>query len=263
MVMRSFKLFLFVCFLNFSISFGYNDFESNYLIPDKKRDEMRKYIMPETHHLKPILDLIFLNKRVTLNAKTLEKAGFTSLFSQPRSFIRVVRHPWLQGYLIKLVLDSELREKHGHPEWHWFMERCRGARKIKKAIKQFHCKHFEVPSKWIYPLPLMPSPPIDGRYTQKAVVLVVEDMQIVDDKANKRAWKEEITKGHLDELYRIISHAGGSSYRAANIPFTIRGTFAFIDTEYPDHKPDYTRIKNYLTKDMERYWEALIEGYFQ
>ncbi len=256
------KLFFWLIVFIASPLCSYNDFEYNRLIPKNQKEEMRKYILPKLHPLKPILDLIFLNNRATLNENTLTRAGFKMLFSQPRSYIKVARHPWLQGYLLKIMMDSELREKQGHPEWHWFMERCRGAKKIRKVINKHNITHFEVPKKWIYPLPLKPSPPMDSEYTQKAVILIVEDMHIVDDKTNKRAWKEEITYQHLDELYIIISEAQGSSYRAENIPFTVRGTFAFIDTEYPNHKPDYRRIRKSLTCDKAHYWDSLVGSEF-
>jgi hypothetical protein len=196
---------------------------------------------------------------VTQNPETFRKAGFQTLVVKSRSFIRVARHPLVPGYLFKVVLDSELREKRDKPEWYWFLQRCKGAKQIRDVIEANDFKHFAVPRKWIYPLSKSPAPPKTKEYTQKAVVLIVEDMDIVDDHANVQAWKHEITQEHLDELYVIIREAKGSSYRASNIPYTRRGVFAFIDTEYPHSTPDFKRIRKSLSPNMLSYWDKKVD----
>ena len=64
-------------------------------------------------------------------------------------------------------------------------------------------------------------------------VLLVDDMDLVSKQENEVAWKSMITREHLNELYLIITRAGGSSYRPDNIWLTKHGKFAFVDTEYP------------------------------
>lgn len=237
---------------------NYNGFDHNPLIPDNIKQEMRPFILSDAHPLKPFIDAIFADKRVTQDSHTFRQAGFQTLAVKKRSFIRVARHPWVPGYLFKVVLDSELREKHGKPEWHWFLQRCKGAQQIREVICANSFKYFAAPQKWIYPLPTKHTPLKTEDSLPKAVVLIVEDMDIVDDSRNLQAWETKVTAEHLDELFVIIRDARGSSYRASNIPYSRKGYFAFIDTEYPNSKPDFDRIRDYLSEKMIMYWDALV-----
>ena len=83
-------------------------------------------------------------------------------------------------------------------------------------------------------------------------------MQLIPSKENYNNWRKKITKKHLDELYLIISHGNGSSYRPDNVHFTYNNTIAFIDTEYPDRKPNFSSIRPYLSDGMKNYWDKLI-----
>lgn len=237
----------------------YNDFETNPYITADARVKIKPYLLPENHPAKETLDQIFKKSRASLNDKALENAGFHIKYKQPRSFVRVVSHPDLPGYLLKIVTDAELQEKHHKPAWHWFVNRCVGVEKIHKAIKKHHVKLFVAPNKWIYPLPLQPYPAVKkSDYKRKTVVLLVDDMHLVRKEDNKAAWKHKITKAHLKELYAIIKDVGGHSYRAENIPLTNKGKFAFIDTEYPSSPPKFKDIRSYLSGRNQVYWDSLV-----
>lgn len=240
----------------------YNDFETNSYISEEARNEIRPYLLPEDHPAKVKLDKIFHKARASFDDASLEKAGFTIKFRQPRSFIRVVSHPSLPGYLLKLVTDEELREKQDKPEWYWFVNRCKGVQKIKNVLAAHKIKYFVAPNKWIYPLPAHPYPAKgDLTHARKIVVLLVDDMKLVSKKANLTAWKKEIEKKHLDELYTIINAVGGHSYRASNIPQTVKGKFAFIDTEYPTSPPTFGDIRRYLSPKRQVYWDKLVRSH--
>lgn len=236
-----------------------SSFKNNPYISKKEKSAIKPYLLPDSHPIKPILDSLFSASRVTLNSTTLRNAGFTILHSRKRSFIKVVNHPLMPGYLFKLYLDDELRLKHGRQGWKWFSYRCQGARTIAKLIKKEKIKHFTVAKKWIYALPAEPAMPALPGHSRKNCILVAEDMQLVSKEENLAIWKNGITKKHLVELYDIISYAPGRSYRPDNIPYTKNGKFAFIDTEYPDHKPDYNSIRPYLSPDMLSYWDQLVK----
>lgn len=232
--------------------------EGNRAIPDKAKKKMRPHIIPDNHPMKKKLDLIFSKKRVTLNEQTFHDAGFITKCERPRTFIRVASHPLLPNYLLKVHLDSETRQKYGKPSWRWLVQRCEGADKIRFIIEHRKFKHFTVAHKWIYPLPENPSPPASSLYTRHLAALLVTDMQLTSDTLNYYAWKHYVTKDHLDELYVIISSAKGSSYRPDNISYTEKGTFAFIDTEYPSKGPDYKSIRGFLSPEMLAYWDKLV-----
>lgn len=224
--------------------------------------EMQKaiqpYLLPAEHKLKPALDAIFNESRVTFNDQSLRESGFKILFSKKRSFIRVARHPDLPGHLIKANLDSFLKEKKGTPTWKWFARRCQGAAKIRRVIAQSKFANFQAPRKWIYLLPNKPAPPKGVKVLRQSVVLLVEDMQLEPWEKNLEAWKK-MSHRHLDELYQIIRNAGGSSYRPDNIWLSKNGKFSFIDTEYPYAHGKFDTVRRYLSPRNKKYWDQLIK----
>jgi hypothetical protein len=218
-------------------------------------DTKKGHILPANHPGKRALDAIFLSRRATKDEATFEAAGFKTLFHKSRSFIRVASHPSLPGYLVKVYLDSEQRQKRNRAGWEWLVQRCEGAEKIRKIIEQNKIKHFQVPGKWLYPLPSQP----DSTSLDQPFVLLVHDMGLVSREENEVAWKSLITREHLNELHLIITRAGGSSYRPDNIWLTRRGKFAFIDTEYRTKTVDYESIISYLSPEMRNYWVNLTQ----
>jgi hypothetical protein len=217
---------------------------------------IKGHILPANHPGKPALDAIFLSRRATKNEAALRASGFTTLFKKSRSFIRVARHPSLPGYLLKVYLDSEQRQKRNRAGWEWLVRRCEGAEKIRKIIERNRIKYFQAPEKWLYRLPSQP----DSTSLDQPFVLLVDDMNLVSREENLEAWKSLITREHLDELYLIITRAGGSSYRADNIWLTRHGKFAFIDTEYPAQRFDYDSISSFLSPEMRSYWVTLTQS---
>lgn len=235
------------------------DFENNAAIPKNVKVKLRPYIIEDQHPMKNKLDQIFYQQRVTTNKKTFKKAGFKTLRKGPRSYVHVARHPSLSGYLVKAYMDDELREKRNRPSWHWLAKRCEGAEKIDQIIKSRKIRFFTVAPKWIYALPEHPSPPSDSSHTRHYALLLAKDMNLVSKDINLHVWSHDVTEAHLNELYTIISRAKGSSYRPDNITFTKQGVFAFIDTEYPSHGPDYKSIRPFLSPDMRDYWDRLVK----
>ncbi len=242
-----------------SASKYYNDFSDNPLIGSKKYKAMKPWVLPSNHPMRARLDSIFLASRAIKDSDAFQNAGFITFKVQPRSFIRVARHPELPGYLVKVYLDDELRLKRNKEGWTWFVKRCQGAKRIAKIIETKKIKNFVVSKKWIYPLPIKPKPPTGPEYAPKTEILIAEDMNIVSLRRSKEAWLTAMTPKHLDELYIIISYGRGRSYRPDNIPYTRDGKFAFIDTEYPDEKANFATPKAYLSPEMAVYWQKLID----
>jgi hypothetical protein len=236
----------------------FDDLEKNPYFSKQERKRIKPYLMPNDHPIKPILDKIF-SKRALLDADAFAAAGFVTKSVQPHSFIRVASHPETPGYLYKIYLDSELRLKKNTPGWKWFGYRTKNAKTIGDFIKKRKIQYFVVAKKWIYALPIEPSPPSDPLYARKNEILVVEDMNLVSDEENARAWRTVITKEHLDEFYAILTHAGGSSYRIDNVAYTKNGKFAFIDTEYNKKTPDHRAILPHLSPEMAAYWKKIAD----
>lgn len=233
--------------------------EKNRFLLRKQKEAMSPHLLPLNHPTRHVLDSIFLNHRATLDKDTFFNAGFRVIAKRPRSYIIVAKHRHLPGYLVKAYLDTELKRKFEKESWEWLVRRCEGAKKISAIIKQSRCRFFTVAKKWIYCLPEDPSPPSNNKlYTRHLALLVVTDMKLTSEKECLEAWATVITKEHLSELFRILVRAKGSSYRPDNIAYTEKGTFAFIDTEYPSLGPDLTSIRSFLNEEMRAYWDKLI-----
>ncbi|MBS4169102.1 hypothetical protein [Parachlamydia sp. AcF125] len=242
----------------FKLSASYNDFKENPYLSSAARKKLSPYLLPAGHAVKSPLDSLFLHARATQDSKALKDSNFQILSVQGRSFIHVLSHPSFSQYLLKAVLDCELRKKRGKPEWEWFARRCEYAKKIAEIIQKYHIKSFIVPQKWVYPLPLNPCPPLSKAYKQKPVVLVVQKMDLVPFQQTLDVWKNHIQKKQLKELYTIVSKLSRVSIRPDNLPLTTSGQFAFVDTEYVRSSPSYGFIRPYLSQEMRSYWDQLV-----
>lgn len=239
---------------------AYHDFKVNSCIVKEMHTMIRPHLLPETHAIKPVLDAIFSEYGVNKNADSLARAGFVTVSVRPFTFLTVVRHPCLPGYIQKIYLESDQRVKPGKPGWKWLVQRCQGADNIRKLIKAKKLKHFTVPDKWLYPLKAKPKHLQAKSGCGQPVILITTDMNLVSQAESEEAWKTKVTYEVLDELYEIISHGLASSHLSWNIPYTNDGTFSCIDTEHPVRKPDYKSVKLYLSKKMGKYWDALVKA---
>jgi hypothetical protein len=215
---------------------------------------MAPHLLPLDHPMKGKLDAIFSRSRAIQNQQSLIDAGFIILESGPKSYILLARHPQIPGYLFKLYLDSEQRMHKGVAHWRWLTRRCHGARKIKEVIKKKKLRHFIVPDKWLY---ILPPFPLSQEPHPQPVILVETYIHLHPD--SERAWKTRVTPQHLDELYLIYKSGYGSSNMIKNIPYTESGKFAFVDTESPKRKPHLKRTRHFLSKEMQQYWNILID----
>jgi hypothetical protein len=225
-------------------------------ISKKVWHKVEPYLLPDDHHTKPILDKIF-QTRALLNKRTMRHAGFIKPEVRRWTHIVVTSHSDLPGYLIKANLDVQ-RYQHNRPEHKCWSIRVRGARAIQKILDEHNWNHlFKVPKKWIYALPKDPKPPEE--FLRKNFILIEENMNLVDKNKNKKSWKKQITKEHLDALYYILTKTGLSDgIKTHNIPFSEDGRISFIDTDsYKKGKVDYSVLTKHLSPEMQKYWKKL------
>lgn len=232
------------------------DYVYNPHVSQELWEELLPYFLPIDHPIKVKLDRIFQKKRVTLSEETFEKAGF-KITRKNRPLNAVVSgHKDLQGYLVKVYLDSQ----HDINEWRMWLKRIKGVEVIRRCLQKHGFTQFDLPRKWIYPLPAEPSPPLSEKYHRKNFILVVEDMHILDYKANEQAYKKRITKSLLKALYTVLEECELTDcVYIGNMPFTESGKIAFIDTElYFNGHLRYNRLKKYLSVPMQNYLDTLI-----
>lgn len=229
------------------------------LIEKKLNYDPTPYLFPTDHSLKPVLDSLFPTQAIIQDSHSLEKAGFNLFRVKKSSGIYLVTHPKLPGYLIKLYPLSQSDHREDMSKQNWLIQRCRGAAKFRKLIRNHHIQYFVAPKKWLYELPKLP-----GQKTKRTFIVVETFMHLVSEKETKKAWKEKITKQHLREFLQFTKIGGtsGSGGLLINTPYTKEGKFAFIDTEYPDRIFPPSTLKKmgrYFSEEMSDYWKYLVE----
>lgn len=235
------------------------DYPYNPYIPIEVWLELKPYFLPLNHPIKKNLDHIFQdNKRVTLSEETFVEAGFSiTRLNRPINAI-VSGHKELKGYLVKVYLDSQL----ALPEWQMWIRRIKGIEVIQQCLNQHGFTQFVLPKKWIYPLPTEPSPPLSEAYNRKNFILVVENMHILNQKENAKAYKEKMTRCLLSALYTVMLECQLTDcVWIGNMPFTKKGKIAFIDTElFHNGLPDFERLKKYLSPPMQEHLNKLMRN---
>lgn len=230
--------------------------KEDYAIPDQMPKEIwekaRPYFIPFNHPVKPFLDKIFSQGRPLTNSESLKAAGFAHTRPEKFSKVIVTSHPEVKDYLFKIFTDDQ-----DVCEWEHWITRIEGARSLKQTIENFDQTHrFTVPNKWIYPLPNDPA-----RKAAKNFILVVEDAKLIDAEKNRERWKTQISRKDLDALHSILDKEGLSdTVYPFNLHYTVRGKFAFIDTQKHHNWPvPYHRLNPYLSDQNQQYWKVITK----
>lgn len=232
------------------------EYVRNPYVSEELWNALSPYFLPENSPEKAALDSIFTKRRVLSSIKSMYKSGF-NLITNHNDKIIVARHPYLKGYLIKAYTDDM-----PYPDWYWWKKRIDGINAIQtKIVESGYQGIMKTPRKWIYPLPAEPSPKVPTP-DRKNFILVVEEMDILDYKKNKKAYKNQMTPQILDAFYIVLSDLRLiDSVYSDNTPFCKDGRLAFVDSE---HSLDTTRpvplsnVAQYLSPEMYSYWEQLI-----
>lgn len=218
---------------------------------------LEPYLLPEHHPIKHKLDRLLADPEILNSEESLKKAGFDLSKSQHQAnHVKVAKHRKLKHYLLKAYTNDQLVGDESFA----FVRRVTRAEIIQEAIDRLgYGAYFKVPRKWIY---LLPHATFSSE--QRQCVLVVEDMHVFDDEMNAFLWKNAqwITQEKLFALYTLLSEEGlvGSIY-LDNIPFSIDGKIAFIDTEHVHVWPvPYNRLTRHLPKELCAYWKGLTTG---
>lgn len=251
------KLLLLIILCTFPIEAAY--YRPSH-VSKKRWEEVKPYFLPENHPIKRKLDVLFSQKkRILLNKRSLKKAGFSNPVPQETTRVIVTTHPSLPGYIIKTHLDAQKARKN-LPEEHFWKLRIQGISLIRKLVaEKGWSETFALPKKWIYPLPSKPAPP--SAFQRIDFILVEEDMRLLERKVNENKWKSKtVDQELLGKVYTILEELGLSDCaKPDNIPFTIEGKIAFIDTQsFHDWPVRYFRLNPYLSLKSKKEWKQLI-----
>ena len=219
----------------------------------------KTYLLPEEHPIKSELDQLFSTSRVIFNLRTLRAVGFET--SGPRKFTKIIiaTHPQFPHYLFKLFLDVQRYEK-SLSIYESLVQRVQGAQLIHEEIKKNQWEHlFKVPNKWIYVLPCTPETP--SEFEQKRFLLVEDNMQIHPDKVNESIWKSDnLSPEFLYSLFQLLTITGYRDVKPANIPFSLDGKAAFVDTQTVLSEVRYSKMTPYLSSRNQKFWKNLIKN---
>lgn len=252
-----YKKFIFSCLFIIG-TLSLEAISPNPYVKNKDWDQIEPYLMPEDHPIKAQLDEFFSRSRAIVSIKSMEKAGFINVFAQFHSHIVVTKHPEFPGYIFKIYLDAQRYYKN-RSEFYYYIKRVEGAKKIQNLLDEKDWNDtIKVPKKWIYALPLEPSPPEE--LIRKNFILVEEDMDIYGSSMNKKLWKSDlITTDLLDKFYTVLEEIGLSDCaKLQNAPIARDGRIALIDTQTHGCWPvTYYNMDYDLTPEMRSYWKKL------
>lgn len=221
---------------------------------------IRPYELPSGHLVRAHLDKLFKKSRFIKNIETLDRAGFTFPGPRKHTGLIVAKHAKTPGYIYKIYTDVQEFYKR-EPEYRLWLLRIEGATRIRNYVDRHQWNdHFKVPQKWIYIIP-KGTARADGYY-EKQTILVEEDMGLLSEKKNLQVWKgDSISKTLLEQVYHIITDLGlRDCAKPDNIPFSLDGRIAFIDTQTFDEPPiPYQRLTHYLNKSNQKYWKSLTK----
>ena len=216
------------------------------------------YLMPENHPIKTKLDTFFTQSRWTFNEKTMEAGGFLNVHPQKFSRAIVTKHPEFSGYVFKVYLDTQ-RYYLDLPEGEIWARRAEGANCVREVIERMGVHAMmKAPVKWIYRLPDQPKVP--KGYIPKRFILVQEDMELVSNEENRKLWKSDfITPELLDKVHYVIKEVGLlDCANVNNIPFSVDGKIAFIDTQtHHATKVFWDSLNRHLNEENRRYWKEI------
>lgn len=225
-------------------------------VDSKVLEIIQEYVVPEKHHTKIALDRIFSQRGVLASIKSMEDAGFQIICHRKGRGLVVASHPYLKNYLIKTYLDSA-----SHVDWTSWVRRVKGALVVQQVInkKPRYQRYIKVPQKWIYHIPEKGRGKIEGENFPREFLLIVKDMKIVGKEENAWLFLSHFSKASLDALYYVITESGYSDCHIGNVPFSIDGKIALIDTEHAGRWPVHPEwLTKWFSPEKQIQWEAFF-----
>jgi hypothetical protein len=221
------------------------------------------YLLPADHPMQGRLEELFSSPSDFIDRGTMIRAGFEFERWPAEDYIDrvfVVRHPLIEGYLIKTFpLIGDLVD-HYRYRLRNYIRRIEGARAIQAHLDRSGSRYLTVPRKWLYRLPAhfsTPSAP-HGKF-----VLLVERLDLLSDRESAESfWSVSTEK--VEELFRMLIATRLGDLALHNLPWTRDGRIALIDTESVGSKAtrlirDIVRLlRPDLRPHAEELWASLI-----
>jgi len=199
------------------------------------------------------LDLVslFRDARMFESRASWAAAGFEVLNRQNNGKIMVARHPSARGLLFKKYVDEISQDDQRRN----YERRLEGAGRLRSYVANHGLSHVVVPRKWIVELPRAVS------RKEPSHVLVVEQIDLLDEEQTRAAY-QQIELPVLRDLCTVLFHFRGMDSNGKNLPFTVDGRIALVDTEHWDRstRKDYLhQVGEYLSRRSRAAAEAMLD----
>lgn len=197
------------------------------------------------------LDALFRDENMFDSRRAWDAAGFRVVSRDNDGKIMVARHPQVAGLLFKKYVDDvDQKEQTKNYE-----RRLEGSRRLRAFADSKQLARIVVPHKWILKLP--------SSFSRKETsqVLVVEQIELLDDRQTKAAY-HSLDPGLLVELCTVLHRFRGMDSIAKNLPFTVDGRIALIDTEHWDRSTSKSylhRVGEYLSSDRKKLAKKIFD----
>ncbi len=199
-----------------------------------------------------ILRTLFRDPHMLDSSSTWRRSGFEVEGEGAPSDIMVASHPSMTGWLFKRYSREVSLKK----QCENYRRRVKGADRLREFIVGQHLSRLIVPQKYLHELP--------AEFSHKGVssyVLVVEQLILLKSSTSKQCYRD-LDKEGLRQLCSALCKFEGLDSGVRNIPFTIGGQIAFIDTERWDEKKEapLRHIGKYLSDKQRRFAASILEA---
>ena len=209
------------------------------------------------------LDSLFHKKSLFDSLKKLREAGFQIVRPTEEGRVTVFGHASVPDYLFKKFLQDS---PHSYKkQLSSYESRVGGARAVKAHLDALSIRSILVPRKWLCKLPRRFRSSGKDQY-----IVVVEKCNLIERDETIERYRT-ISRDTLRDLCTIFFAFKSVDFSSKNLPFTVDGKIAYIDTGYVKRiTEDLTfRRNNYkkyvdkwlLTEESRRYAKSLWDEF--
>jgi hypothetical protein len=197
------------------------------------------------------LKKLFRDRHMFSSRETWRAAGFRVLDRSVSGKIMVAGHPLVPGLLFKKYSEATSQKD----QLANYRRRVEGADRLRTFVDKQLLRHVVVPRKQLFELSHL------RFHRNPTYILVVEQLDLLSD-AQTRAAYYGIDPSVLRDLCTMLFHFRGMDSSPQNVPITVDGRIAFIDTEHWDrgnHKSYLHQVGAHLSADLRKLAKTIFD----
>lgn len=222
--------------------------------------DLEEYLLPDDSEVKGELDQLFVDPVDFIDRDSMGEIGFTAGERWGHwggQLFMVVGHPSLPHHLIKATPFVGDTVDHYTTRLNFFLRRIRHARALADYIARHKMDRVVVARKWLYRLP----PQFNDRLTPYGrVCMVVDRFDLLDRRTCHQKYRE-LDRESVRQLVELWVCVGNFEGFLQNIPLTIDGKIALIDTERGSGRLELVSksFLDHLTPEMAEYARSVAQ----